>query len=82
MLVALVLLIAVLAVCVSPAVDLPETVLRSKQYAVLIAMALIAVATMFTGVLVPLPSIVFLPRTGSEVSADPLALNAILPLLC
>ncbi len=42
---AVVLLLAVAIIFVSPAVDLPETALRAWQAAIIIACALIAVAT-------------------------------------
>jgi len=46
---ALLLLVAVLVIFISPAFDMPETALRAKSLAQLIVLALIAMATYLAG---------------------------------
>lgn len=80
--VALLIALAVLLIFVSPVTDSPRTVLRAKQLAQLIFLALLAFATMSTGVISPRRLCVVLQATDS---APPPALPSsrlILPLLC
>ncbi len=76
------LIIAVLAVFISPAFDSPETVLQAKQRALQIALALIAVAMLLQGLVAPhfvCEGFAFAPdRAGPSSSLS----NSGLPLLC
>jgi len=80
--VALLLLIGVLAIFVSPAADLPVTVLRGKQTAVKIAMALIAAATIVSAALNQPICTGRLPVARSAIVLPAWAFDSPLPLLC
>jgi hypothetical protein len=71
---AVLLLVAVLAVFISPAFDMPETALRAKSLAQLVVLALIAMATCLTG---------FLPNMNVSrrwLSRNDCVSDAVLPL--
>jgi len=76
------LIVAVLAICISPAVDLPETVLRSKQAALLLAMTLVAIATSLASLLIPFLPVQWPRRTENPLAPPLLSLDSTLPLLC
>ena len=59
--VALFCLVCVVVICVAPDLDLPDTVLRAKQLAVLLLLAIVALASVITGRSVAL---VFRSKTG------------------
>ena len=80
--VALFLLLAVVAICISPTVDLPETALRSKQSALMIAMALIAIATAVMSLLAPLVTIQWFRACRDELAPVLASSQSALPLLC
>jgi hypothetical protein len=82
MLVALFLMLAVLVICISPTVDLPETALRSSQAALRLALAIIAIATAVTATLLPLLTLQWLPNSRSDLAPTIPSLESILPLLC
>ena len=75
-------MLVVLVVCVSPAVDLPESALRAKQAAVRIAMAIIAFAMVLASMLFSLPLLERLPNSRSELVQDLFLADPPLPLLC
>jgi hypothetical protein len=80
--VALVVALAVLAIFVSPVTDSPRSALRAKQLAQLIFLALLALATMFAGVISSRQ--LFVPLQGTDSAPPPLLFSSelILPLLC
>jgi hypothetical protein len=81
--VAVFLMLAVLAVCISPAVDLPETALRSSQQALLATLAIIACAMAFSGIELPPPSrLAWLPKNRDCLPAQRFAEDSSLPILC
>lgn len=82
LLVAVFLIAAVVAICISPAVDLPETALRAKQDALRIAMGIIALATAMVGLLIPLTEIGWLASARDSLAPDLSLPDAVLPLLC
>jgi hypothetical protein len=71
---AVLLLVAVLAVFVSPAFDMPETALRAKSLAQLVVLALIAMATWLAGFVANM-NVVY-----GCLSRDDCGSDAILPL--
>ena len=71
LLVAVFLIAAVVVICISPAVDLPETALRAKQDALRIAMAIIALATAMVGLVIPLTEIGWLASCSRFPIARP-----------
>ena len=80
--VALFLLLTVLAICISPAVDLPETVLRAGQAALRIALAIVAIATAVAAILLPLVTLPWLPSARGDLAPASPSLASLLPLLC
>lgn len=81
-LVALLLFVAVMAIFISPVVDIPDTTMRANGIAQRIAMSIIAIAWIFAGIL-PNIAVVFGSHAREDCSFDsapPLDLN--LPLLC
>jgi len=81
-LLAVVLLLAVVTIFVSPVVDLPKTALRSIQAFQRLALALAFVATVVARSLFPLMRSVFLPQIAEERVPDELSPALALPLLC
>ena len=81
-LVALLVTFAVLAVCVSPLVDIPKTVLRAKQLAQLILLALICLATACAGIRPALESGGVFHGANSAAPATSSCTQFALPLLC
>lgn len=80
--VAIFLLLAVIAICISPAVDLPETALRAQQALVLILSALLAVATCIASLLVPRAAVDRPSCARDELVPGLPWVESALPLLC
>ena len=76
------LLLAVLAICVSPGVDLPQTALRAQQAAILILAALLAIATFISSVLIPLVMVRWWCFSRDDVAPGRPWVESSLPLLC
>lgn len=81
-LVALVVILAVLAIFISPVVESPRTVLRAKQLAQLIVLALVSIALMLAGLLRPSRSRNVLPAADSAPPLVPFCAELTVPLLC
>ena len=80
--VAMVLLLAVLLIFVSPVCDVPETALRANGLALRLALLLVAFGTLLTGLLsTRLVVLGFLSRDDHARDSIPLVHSA-LPLLC
>jgi len=65
--VALICLICVVTICIAPDLDLPDTVLRVRQFTLLLLLAGIALASLCTGQWLDLPS---KPNVASAPSAQ------------
>jgi hypothetical protein len=79
---ALLALVAVAAIFVLPAFDMPETALRAKAQAHLITLVLLALASIVTGHISPVAfAIGFVARDDCAPGSDP-SLSLTLPLLC
>ncbi len=81
-LVALLLLLTVAAIFVSPLVDIPETILRAKSLAQLAVLALIAMATLLSGFVRPVTTVSRLVCSCACASKPLPTLDLIAPLLC
>jgi len=80
--VAVLLLLAVVVICLSPAVDLPETALRAKRDAQQIATTLVALALAVAALLLPLAARECVSYLGDERPPNLSLQNELLPLLC
>ena len=80
--VALVVTLAVLAVCISPLVDIPKTVLRAKQLAQLILLALVCLTTASAGIRPLAESTEVFHGSDSVPPVPSSCAERILPLLC
>jgi NhaP-type Na+/H+ or K+/H+ antiporter len=79
---ALLALVAVAAIFVLPAFDMPDTNLRAKALAQLITLVLVAMASTIAGAVSPLPVVVNrIARNDCSRQSDP-SLTLTLPLLC
>ena len=79
---ALLALVAVAAIFVLPAFDMPDTTLRAKALAQLITLVMLAVASLVTGVVPPASvSIGFTSRDDCSAESDP-SFGLTLPLRC
>jgi len=75
-------LVAVAAIFVLPAFDMPDTNLRAKALAQLLTLMMVAVASMLTGLLAPRTvAIGRIARTDCSREFDP-SLTLTLPMLC
>ena len=79
---AILLLVAVLAVFVSPAFDMPETALRAKSLAQLLFLALIAMATCLAGFVANMSVVYGYPSRDACGSDVVLLLDLKSPLRC
>jgi len=79
---ALLLLLAVVVIFVSPAFDIPETALRAKALAQLITLVLAAAGAIITGVVSPRLCAVGHAQRNDCASAFSPSVELSLPLLC
>jgi hypothetical protein len=79
---ALLALVAVAAIFVLPAFDMPDTALRAKALAQMITLVLVAVASLVSGVIPPVILVMAsVARNDCSTGSDP-SLSLTLPLLC
>jgi hypothetical protein len=81
-LLAIFLLLAVLAVCISPAVDLPATTLQSKQMAVQMVMAIAAFIAALSSIVQPTAMLARVPNPSRDAAPASSQIDIALPLLC